>query len=205
VLGVLLVLGGALAFADVSLHQGTTDEVLEVSQPLSAGQIVQSSDLAFVRVSAGTDLSSIPVSDEASMVGRPAAIPLVAGALLTRSEVGAPSPVDSGSDVVALGLKSGQYPPDLVAGDQVQVVLVGTSSGSGGSGASAAGNLGSDSASASSSNPISATVLNVDIAPTDSDNPTVFSLQVGRSNADEVATWAAAGDASLVQLGTAAK
>ena len=50
------------------------------------------------------------------------------GSLLTSSEVGIAPPVGSGSDVVAVGLKAGAYPPDLAPGDRVQVVPVASSS-----------------------------------------------------------------------------
>ena len=118
VIGVLLVIGGALAFADASLHLGSREQVLEITQPLAAGQVVQSSDLRTVRVSTGNGLSVLLASEEPSVLGRPVSVPLVAGALLTPSEIGATAPVASGSDVVAIGLKAGQYPPDLAAGDQ---------------------------------------------------------------------------------------
>jgi len=188
VVGVLLVIGGALAFADASLHLGSREEVLVVAQPLATGQVLTSSDLQAVRVSTGNGLQAIPVGEEAGVVGRPVAVPLVAGALLTRSEVGATAPVASGSDVVALGLKSGQYPPDLAPGDRVQVVPV--TSSSSGTGGSVAGS------------PVPATVLTVDVAAADSAGPTVFSLQVSTGNADEVAALAAAGEASLIQVGS---
>ena len=124
VVGVLLVIGGALAFADASLHLGSREEVLVVSEPLAAGQVITSSDLETVRVSTGSGLQVVPVGDEASVVGSPVAVPLVAGSLLTRAEVGSTAPVASGSDVVAVGLKAGQYPPDLAPGDRVRVVPV---------------------------------------------------------------------------------
>ena len=54
VVGVLLVIGGALTFADASLHLGSREEVLVVSEPLAAGQVITSSDLETVRVSTGT-------------------------------------------------------------------------------------------------------------------------------------------------------
>jgi hypothetical protein len=44
-------------------------------------------------------------------------------------------------------------------------------------------------------------VLSIETAPSDSDNPTVFSLQVSTSDAYEVASLAAAGQASLVEVG----
>jgi hypothetical protein len=189
VVGVLLVIGGALAFADASLHLGSREEVLVVSEPLAAGQVITSSDLETVRVSTGTGLQVVPAGDEASVVGSSVAVPLVAGALLTRAEVGSTAPVASGSDVVAVGLKAGQYPPDLAPGDRVQVVPVTSPS---------------SSSLTPTGTPVSATVLAVDVASVASDSPTVFSLQVSRSDADEVAALAAANEASLIQVGSGA-
>ena len=191
VVGVLLVIGFALAFADASLHLGSREQVLVVAQPLAAGQVLTSGDLRAVRVSTGAGLEVVPVAEEPSVVGRHVAVPLVAGALLTSSEVGAAPAVGSGSDVVAVGLKPGGYPPDLAPGDRVQVVPVTSSSGSG-------------AGSVTSGSPVSATVLAVDAAPAGSGSPTVFSLQVTRADADEVAALAAAGQASLVEVGSGA-
>jgi hypothetical protein len=188
VVGVLLVLGCALAFTDASLHLGIREEVLVVTRPLAAGQLLTTSDLGVARVSTGSGLQTVPVAQEASVVGRRLAVPLVAGALLTTSEVGSPSPVGSGADVVAVGLKAGAYPPDLAPGDRVQVVPVVPSSTAG-------------SAGATSGSPVSATVLAVQAASAASNGPTVFSLQVSSADADEVASLAAAGEASLIEIG----
>ena len=189
VVGVLLVIGGALAFADASLHLGSREEVLVVSEPLAAGQVITSSDLETVHVSTGTGLQVVTAGDEASVVGSPVAVPLVAGALLTRAELGSTAPVASGSDVVAVGLKAGQYPPDLAPGDRVQVVPVTSPS---------------SSSLTPAGSPVSATVLAVDVASVESDSPTVFSLQVSTRDADEVAALAAANEASLIQLASGA-
>ena len=187
VVGVLLVVGCALGFADASLSLASHEDVLVVAQPLAAGQVLTSSDLRAVKVSTGTGLDVVPTGAEASVVGRPAAVPLVAGALLTRGEVGAGSPVNAGEDVVAVGLKAGLFPPGLAPGDRVQVVPVVTSS--------------SSTATAQGS-PVNATVLGVEPAPAASNAATVFSLQVSKTDADAVASLAAAGEVSLVQLGT---
>jgi len=91
---------------------------------------------------------------------------------------------------VAVGVKAGAYPPELAPGDRVQVVPVTSSSSSDGGTASVTGG-----------SPVAATVLSVATAPADSDTPTVFSLQVSTGDADEVAALAAAGQASLVEVG----
>jgi hypothetical protein len=91
--------------------------------------------------------------------------------------------------VVAVGLKAGSYPPDLAPGDRVQVIPVTSSS------------SGSGTGTLTSGSPVGATVLAVEVASAESDNPTVFSLQVSTGDADEVASLAAAGEASLVEVG----
>jgi hypothetical protein len=188
VVGVLLVLGCALAFADASVHLGSREEVLVVAQPVAAGQVLTAGDLRAAGVSTGSGLDVVLVGGESSVIGRRAAVPLVAGSLLSATEVGAFPPVGSGSDEVAVGLKAGAFPPDLAPGDRVQVVPVASTSG-GGAGSVASGS------------PVDATVLGVDAAPPGSGSPTVFSLQVGRGDADEVASLAAAGEASLIEVG----
>ena len=189
VVGVLLVLGGALAFADASVHLGSRQEVLVVTQPLAAGQVLTSGDLGAAKVSTGSGLQAIPLTQESTVLGRSVAVPLVAGALLTNSEVGSTAPVASGSDVVAVGLKAGAFPPDLAPGDRVQVVPVSSSASGIGTG------------TATSGSPVSATVVAVEPASANSGSPTVFSLLVSKGDADEVASLAAAGEASLVQVG----
>ncbi|MHB1510556.1 MAG: SAF domain-containing protein [Acidimicrobiales bacterium] len=186
VVGVLLVVGCALGFADASLSLAAHEDVLVVAQPLAAGQVLTATDLRAVRVSTGTGLAVVPAGEEASVVGRPAAVPLVAGVLLSPGELGTGSAVASGSDVVAVALKAGLFPPDLAPGDRVQVVPVVTSA--------------SSTATASGS-PVDAIVLGVEAAPASSNAATVFSLQVPKTDADGVASLAAAGEASLVQLG----
>ena len=188
VVGVLLVLGCALAFADASLHLGSREEVLVLSQPVAAGQVLSAGDLRLARVSTGSGLAVVPLDQEESVVGRRAAVALVAGALLTTSEVGAVPPVAAGFDEVAVGLKPGAYPPDVAPGDRVQVVPVASSSGS-------------STAGVTSGSPVSATVLAVDAAPADTSNPTVLSLQVAKRDAGEVASLAAAGQVSVIEVG----
>jgi Flp pilus assembly protein CpaB len=146
-LGVLLVLGCALAFADASVHLGTREQVLVVAQPVSAGQVLTASDLRAVRVSTGSGLDVVSVDQEATVVGRRVAVPLVAGSLLAPTEVSSAPAVGSGSDVVAVGLKPGAYPPEVAPGDRVQVVPVTSTS------------SGTNTASTTSGSALAATVL----------------------------------------------
>ncbi len=192
VVGVLLVVGCALAFAEGSVRLGHGEEVLVVAQPVAAGQVLTAGDLRAVRLSAPGGVASVRAGQEQAVVGQPAAVPLALGSVLTRAEVGAGAGVGAGSDVVAVALKSGAYPPDLAPGDKVQVVPVAS-----GSGASpAAGSAGS-----TGQRPLPATVLAVQGPSATSGSPAVVSLGVARSDAAEVASLAAAGEVALVQEG----
>lgn len=190
VVGVLLVLGCALGFTDASLHLGSREAVLVVSQPIAAGQVLNAGDLRVGKVSTGSGIAVVASGEEQSVVGRRTAVPLVAGSLLTASEVGSAPAVGAGFDVVAVGLKAGAYPPELAPGDRVEVVPVASTSSDG------AGTVGVTSGA-----PLRATVLSVAAAPSGSGSPTVFSLQVSTGDADEVAALAATGQASLVEVG----
>ena len=189
VVGVLLVVGCALVFAEVSLRTGRGQEVLVVAEPVAAGQVVTAGDLRAVRLSAAGGVASVPAGDEQAVVGQPAAVALSPGSVLTRADVGAGAGVGAGFDVVAVALKPGAYPPDLSAGARVQVVPVVSSSGSGPTATTGSG-------------PVRATVLSVEAPSATSGSPAVVSLEVARSDADEVASLAAAGEVALVEEGS---
>ena len=188
-IGVLLVVGCALGFADTSLHLGTREEVLVVAQPVAAGQVLTAADLRAVKVSTGSGLAVVAVGAEGSVLGRRAAVALLPGSLLTAAEVGSAPSVGAGSDVVAVGLKPGAYPPDLAPGDRVEVVPVSSAS------------SGSTTGSVAAGSPVNATVLAVEGAPVGSGAPTVLSLEVAARDAGEVAVLAAAGQAAVVEIG----
>ncbi len=135
------------------------------------------------------DCRSSRSREESTVLGRSVAVPLVAGALLTTSEVGSHRPVGSGSDVVAVGLKAGAFPPDLAAGDRVQVVPVTSLPRTVRSATSRAG--------ARSRRPCWRSSRRRLIRAARRCSPSKSS----KSDADEVASLAAAGEASLIQVG----
>ncbi len=185
--GVLLVVGCALVFTDTALHLVTREEVLAVAEPVAAGQVLSAADLRAVKVSTGSGIDVVAAGVEESVLGRRAAVALLPGSLLTAAEVGSAPPVGAGFDVVALGLKPGAYPPALAPGDRVEVVPVPSS--------------GSATGSVTAGSPVDATVLAVEGAPVGSGAPTVVSLAVAARDAGEVAALAAAGQASVVEIG----
>jgi hypothetical protein len=131
--GVLLVVVCAAVFAVGWLQAGNRQPVLALAQPVTAGQVLTSADLQVVRVSASGPVSLLPASQEASVVGRTAAAALPAGSLLTAGEIGA-VPLAARQAFLGVAVKPGQYPPDLAAGQTVDVLA--TPSGSSGSSSS---------------------------------------------------------------------
>lgn len=189
VAGVLLVVGCALAFGVASVRASHGETVLAVAQPVSAGQVVQANDLRAVRMSPLNGVQPVLLSNERSVVGHPAAVGLVPGTLLTLADVGMSSPGSAGSDVVAMALKAGGFPPSLGPGESVEVVpVVGSSS------------SGSTSPVAGQVDLVRAVVVGIEAEPAGSSAAAVVSLQVSSSDASVVAALGAAGDAVLVEL-----
>jgi hypothetical protein len=188
VLGVFLVVGFALTFAVVSLATNHVTRVLALTRSVTTGHVLRTSDLTEVGISAGPGVASVSATSESSVVGRPVAVPLAAGALLTPSAVGAPRSLTSGDAVVGLALKPGQFPPGLTSGDQVRVVDTGNTAA--GSSATVAPPV---------APPASGVILNV--APsTAGDGSAILSLRVADGDANAVALLASADDVALILL-----
>ncbi len=184
-LGVLLVAGCALAFAMASVRLSGRQPVLELVRSVPAGHVLQSGDLQVVNVATDSNLGLMPAASEPSVLGRPVALPLAGGTLLTAAELGTGRVPPSGSAVVGVALKVGQYPPELSPGDRVLVVTAASS--------------GTGAASSAGTQPtLDATVVGIQAAPADSSVATVVSLQVSEADAASVAAAGSGGDVSLV-------
>lgn len=123
VVAVLVAAGSALVFALLWLNAGDRRAVLAVAGPVAAGQVIEASDVAVVRVSVDPQLAPLPASARTDVIGQTAAVDLVTGTLLTDAQVGAQSLLSAGQAVVGLALDGGQVPtPRLRTGDRVRVV-----------------------------------------------------------------------------------
>ena len=189
ILAVLSIAGGALAGVIAYKASSGRHSVLAASHAIAAGHVIQATDLNVVDVSSDGGLTLVSATDEDSVLGRPAGVPIAAGALLTRSEVGSVSVARAGEAIVGVLCKAGQYPPSLASGDTVEIID------SGASGLSAAGG---GPTTGSESRPLEATVIGVD-APTDTATVgTIISLRLSASDAPAVSRAAAAGRVSLI-------
>src|SRR5205823_2989480 len=90
-LGVVLVVACAAAAVIVSMQIDHRQSVLVLARPVNVGHALSTQDLRQVAVSADVGLNAVPAAESSTVVGRPAAYSLPAGALVTRGSVGAPA------------------------------------------------------------------------------------------------------------------
>jgi hypothetical protein len=192
--GVLLVLLLALAGVVVAVRVDTRVPVLAAAGAIGAGQMVTALDLTAVKV-ATDGLVTIPAAQLATVVGRVAAVPLVAGTLLSPAQFGGPAWPASGEAVIAVPVKPGRLPAGLGAGAKVAVLVVPGAAPGTAPGTSGGGSTGGQQAQVEKA---TATVVSVDAA-TDQSGATVVTLLLAAGDATRIAS--AAGDVALVQLG----
>jgi hypothetical protein len=144
-LGLLLVIGGALAFYVGSLRASDRVPVLVLARDVGAGQPLVRADVRVAQVAAGGDVATVPAGELPSVVGRTLAVPRSEGALLSPDDMGKSKFPPRGQAVAAVALKPGQFPPGLAAGARVSALVTpgrlpsATVSGSGGGNGGAAG------------------------------------------------------------------
>ena len=180
--GGLLVVVTALAFMWVQLRSDQSVAVLAATRPVAAGQVITAGDVTAVTVVPDARIRLVAASQANSVVGRTAAVPLVAGALLSPDQIGPAAWPAAGEAVVALPLKPGRIPAGIAPGARVQVLVVAASTATGAdTGPPPQGRL--------------ATVVEV-ARDVDASGTVVVSLLLRASDAPAVAS--AAGEATLV-------
>ena len=122
-LAVLLVAVGGLAAAAALAAVSTTHAYLAVARPVAVGTQLSAADLVTVEVTTAPGLAPIPASEVSTVVGKRAAVALVAGSLLTRAALTDTPMAGPGQVQVGIGLKPSQLPaPRLQPGDRLILV-----------------------------------------------------------------------------------
>lgn len=183
-LGVLLVVVCAAGGVFAGMQLGNRESVLALARPVAVGQILTAQDLKQVSMASDSGMDLVLASSASAVVGQPLAFSLPAGSLVTRSVLGAPQVPQQGKAIAAVGLKPGQFPPDLSPGTTVAVLTTpgqGTATGT------------------STGQTSSWTAVVTGIATRDTDQTAVVSLQLSDSDARALAS-APAGQLSLVAI-----
>jgi hypothetical protein len=190
VAGALLVAACAVLFAAGWLQAGHRQPVLALARPVIAGQVLTSADLQVVRVSASGPVSLVPAAQESTVIGRTAAAALPAGSLLTPGVIGT-APIGAGQALVGVAVKAGQYPPDLSAGQRVDVLATPASS---------SGTSGSGSGSASAALPVGRAVV-LSVNPQAAQGQAVVELEISQDAMPQIAAASSAGLIALAAVG----
>ena len=189
--GALVLVVCMLAAVLIYGRVGDRRDVLAMARTVEVGQIVQPTDLRIARVSSEPGVHLVPATDRSRVVGRPAAVRLLAGSIMSPDQIGEAAGLPAGTALVGAVLKPGQFPLGLAAGDLVGLVVsVSTGETAGG------GNADPTIQTA----PPLATVVNVQAAA-DATGNTAASLQVPVAIAPAIAEAGAAGRLNLVVIG----
>jgi hypothetical protein len=189
-------------FTLIYLHSSRLVAVIGVTHEVPQGQTVEATDLRQVEISLGDGVQAIAVVDAAQVIGRPAAVTLLAGTLLSPSDIGGEHALPTGQAVVGVDLKPGMLPAAGVEpGERVLVVLTGPAD----SPVTTTPVKPAPTPSGESVNSgviATATVVGIDQNPDGSGTgDVVVSVQVPSAVASLVADSSAAGQAALVQIG----
>ena len=189
VAGVALVATSGVAAAVLVGRAGNRVEVLAVARAVPVGQMISEADMAVARVAADPALHPVPVSRRAEIVGRPAAVELRPGTLLTDQEVTDAVIPAAGEQVVGVAARPGQLPARGVQpGNRVLVVPVPGDPIRGGTPTTEdAGPVGE---------PVPARV--VQVGPGDADGAVTVDLVVGQTVGPRLAALASTGRVALV-------
>jgi hypothetical protein len=188
---VLLVVAVAAAACLVLYREAsTTSPVLVVARPVPVGQPVDAADVQVVELRVPAGLEVVLLERAEVVFGRPAAVPLVPGALLAPGQVGPAALPRPGEVAVAVLV---WFPPaGLAAGSRVRVLVTGTGTGTGAGAGGAAGGSGQLEPAASQS----ATVL--EVGPLVGTGARVVTLLLPERAGERVATAAVAGRVALL-------
>jgi hypothetical protein len=110
---VALCLGGLLSYVIYArLAQETA--VVTLAQTVYRGEVIDATDLTTITLQGNTIAQAVPAADLDTMVGKRAAVDLVAGSVLVASGVTDESIPASGRAVVGLKLSAGRTPTSLL-------------------------------------------------------------------------------------------
>ena len=125
-IGVLAIVLAALGSATLFRAIGPSQEYLALARDVPVGAQVTASDLRVVRLNASPGLSPVPLSEVDEVIGRYAAVPLVAGSLLTPEQLTTEPVPGPGQQLVAVTISRDRVPGGtLHSGDPLLLVATG--------------------------------------------------------------------------------
>jgi hypothetical protein len=185
VAGALVVVVSAVWFVVFHAAASEAEPVLVVARPVQVGQLIGAADVRVEQVMLPAGVASVSGSDVDLVVGRSAAVPLVAGMLLAPGHVGSGVVPAVGEVLVAVAVPL--PPAGLAPGARVRVLVTPTAAAvADAAGVGSAGGL------------LSAGATVVQVGAVDGVGVRVVSLSLPAADGEPVAAAAAAGRVSIV-------
>jgi hypothetical protein len=206
VMSVVVVATCAALFALIYVHSTHLVSVVGVARQIPQGQTIEVSDLRQVDISISAGVDVVPVADASAVIGKQASVTLLAGTLISPSDVGATQELPADRAIVGIDVKPGMMPAAGVEEGETVLVVLTAPAGTGittGTSSKSTGSNGSVDGEPAAANVIAtATVVGVDNSPNDSGSgDAVVSVDVPLAEAPLVADSSAAGQAALVLVG----
>jgi len=110
---VALCLGGLLSYV-IYARLANETAVVTVAQTVYRGEVIDAADLTTITLQGNTITQAVPAADLDTMIGKRAAVDLVAGSVLVATAVTDESIPASGRAVVGLKLSAGRTPTSLL-------------------------------------------------------------------------------------------
>jgi Flp pilus assembly protein CpaB len=182
-IGVILVVGSALAVAMWTTSASQRVPVLVAARDIPEGAVIARDDLATANVAAGSNVASIAATSKNKVIGQVASVRVGKGSMLSNDQFDQDGVVGADEAVVSVRVAPGDLPtPDLRDGEFVMVVRV---SGPGGGDATPV-------------HVATAKVMHLEFVDDAGQGETSVSLLVPASTARQVADASASNEARLV-------
>lgn len=127
-LGLVMVIGGALAASLLASKRTETVEVVAAAIDLGRGHEIGAGDLVAVEMESRFARSMTDAADAQELLGRRLSIAVSAGSPIMSGAVEFTPALLAGEEVVALRVEVGDVPTSIAVGDSVRIVLVPDSS-----------------------------------------------------------------------------
>ena len=123
-LGLLLVVGGALAASALAGKRTETIQVVAAARDVDRGRPFSAEDLVALEVESRFAHSMMSTQDASSLLGRVSTVDVPEGTPILPTMIQSMAPLGDGEEVVSLRVEVGDVPPSVGVGDRVRVVLV---------------------------------------------------------------------------------
>jgi hypothetical protein len=121
ILAVLLIVGGALAAGLVVVRSAQRVGAIEITGPVTAGELVPASAMSEVMIPSDTGVRYVAWREESVVTHWYATENITEGTLLDQGMISQSNPFSKNEPEVGLALKDGQLPVDLRPGDTISV------------------------------------------------------------------------------------